>query len=135
MSPAAPHLSHSLTCTLSPHTVSLLLVCCPTMARTPHPFRPSSSLSTISSATRLRSVSISSIIHSNYSNISYFLGQTFPNSVLLRTASLGFYEAVLTLPLAHNLQILVIPTATFTYSCFLAEDIMSISRICGIIAR
>lgn len=61
--------------------------------------------------------------------------QTFPDSVTFRSASLSFFEASLSLPLEHELPVVVIPSPSFTFTCLLASESMSISRICGIIAR
>ena len=50
----------------------------------------------------------------------------------MRVASLSFYETVLTLPLTHDLPVIVLPSSTFTFHCLLAHDAMSISRMCGL---
>ncbi|GAA6002019.1 uncharacterized protein JCM10292_001800 [Rhodotorula paludigena] len=59
----------------------------------------------------------------------------FPNSLVLRTAALTFYERLLDLPLALDLPLIVLPSPAFTYTCLLSNELMSLSRICGIVAR
>ena len=68
-------------------------------------------------------------------NLTHALPQTFPESVTLRSAALSFYEASLSLPLEHELHVVAIPSPSVTYTCLLASESMSISRICGIIAK
>ena len=52
----------------------------------------------------------------------------------LRAASLSFFEKALTLPLAHGVPVVVIPSPSFTYRCLFSAEPMSLSRICGIIS-
>ncbi|GJN94703.1 hypothetical protein Rhopal_007794-T1 [Rhodotorula paludigena] len=59
----------------------------------------------------------------------------FPTSLVLRTAALTFYERLLDLPLALDLPLVVLPSPAFTYTCLLSNELMSLSRICGIVAR
>lgn len=61
--------------------------------------------------------------------------QRFPTSLVLRTAALSFYESALALPLELDLPVIVLPSPAFTYICLLAGEVMSVSRICGIVAR
>lgn len=61
--------------------------------------------------------------------------QRFPTSLVLRTAALTFYERLLDLPLALDLPLVVLPSPAFTYTCLLSNELMSLSRICGIVAR
>ncbi|KAM0754501.1 hypothetical protein T439DRAFT_321538 [Meredithblackwellia eburnea MCA 4105] len=61
--------------------------------------------------------------------------QVYPRSIPLRSAGLSFYETTLLLPTDHKLPIVIIPSQLFTFGCLLSEDIMTVSRICGIIAR
>ncbi|GAA5944947.1 hypothetical protein JCM3775_005508, partial [Rhodotorula graminis] len=58
-----------------------------------------------------------------------------PTSLVLRSAALGFYESTLLLPLELDLPVIVLPSPMFTYLCLLSNELMSVSRICGIIAR
>ncbi|KPV72872.1 uncharacterized protein RHOBADRAFT_55543 [Rhodotorula graminis WP1] len=58
-----------------------------------------------------------------------------PTSLVLRSAALGFYESTLLLPLELDLPVIVLPSPIFTYLCLLSNELMSVSRICGIIAR
>ncbi|GAA5912051.1 hypothetical protein JCM8208_006469, partial [Rhodotorula glutinis] len=58
-----------------------------------------------------------------------------PTSLVLRTAALSFYESALVLPLELDLPVVILPSPTFTYLCLLSSEVMSVSRICGIIAR
>ncbi|GAA6057186.1 hypothetical protein JCM3770_004367 [Rhodotorula araucariae] len=61
--------------------------------------------------------------------------QRFPESLVLRSAALSFHETALTLPLELDLPVVIVPSPAFIYLCLLAPEVMSLSRICGIIAR
>lgn len=41
----------------------------------------------------------------------------------------------LTLPMRHGLAIIRIPATPFAFSCLLSNELMSVSRICGIVAK
>ncbi|GAA5909578.1 hypothetical protein JCM6882_003460 [Rhodosporidiobolus microsporus] len=59
----------------------------------------------------------------------------FPASLTLRCSAFSLYETAYTLPLAHNLPVTILPSVVFTYSTFLSNDVMSVSRACGLIVR
>ncbi|BGP04048.1 hypothetical protein RTBOTA2_006859 [Rhodotorula toruloides] len=61
--------------------------------------------------------------------------QQRPHDLTIRSASLAFYELALTLPLDFGLPVVVLPSATFIHTCLLSNEVMSLSRICGILAR
>ncbi|GAA5851930.1 hypothetical protein JCM8547_000102 [Rhodosporidiobolus lusitaniae] len=61
--------------------------------------------------------------------------QRFPSSLVLRTAAFSFYSTTLSLPLEHGLPVIVFPSSTFTYTSILAGDMMSVSRISGLISK
>lgn len=61
--------------------------------------------------------------------------QRHPTSLVLRTAALGFYESTILLPLELDLPVVILPSPAFTYLCLLSNELMSVSRICGIVAR
>ncbi|GAA6010137.1 hypothetical protein JCM10207_005635 [Rhodosporidiobolus poonsookiae] len=66
------------------------------------------------------------------------IGTTFrhhPTSLVIRAATLSFYEAALDLPLLHNLPIVQLPSSAFIYGCLTSSDLMSISRMCGILTK
>lgn len=61
--------------------------------------------------------------------------QRHPTSLVLRTAALSFYESTILLPLELDLPVVILPSPAFTYLCLLSSELMSVSRICGIVAR
>ncbi|BGP35943.1 hypothetical protein JCM10296v2_007795 [Rhodotorula toruloides] len=61
--------------------------------------------------------------------------QQRPHDLTIRSASLTFYELALSLPLEFGLPVVVLPSATFMHTCLLSNEVMSLSRICGILAR
>lgn len=61
--------------------------------------------------------------------------QRFPCSIVLRSAGLAFFEACVPLPTECELPVAVLPSPAFAYSCLVADEVMSVSRICGIVGR
>ncbi|BGP28121.1 hypothetical protein JCM10295v2_007108 [Rhodotorula toruloides] len=61
--------------------------------------------------------------------------QQRPHDLTIRSASLAFYELALSLPLEFGLPVVVLPSSTFMHTCLLSNEVMSLSRICGILAR
>ncbi|BGP11924.1 hypothetical protein JCM10049v2_007844 [Rhodotorula toruloides] len=61
--------------------------------------------------------------------------QQRPHDLTIRSASLAFYELALSLPLEFGLPVVDLPFATFMHTCLLSNEVMSLSRICGILAR
>ncbi|BGP20883.1 hypothetical protein JCM10213_003381 [Rhodosporidiobolus nylandii] len=59
----------------------------------------------------------------------------FPSSLILRSAALSFYEAAVAVPLEHGLAAAVLPSSLFVFTCLLSGEVMSLSRICGLITR
>ncbi|GAA5970370.1 hypothetical protein JCM11641_001684 [Rhodosporidiobolus odoratus] len=59
----------------------------------------------------------------------------YPTSLILRSSALSFYETALALPLEHNLPVTILPSSLFVYTSLLSCEVMSVSRICGIIAK
>ncbi|GAA5845863.1 hypothetical protein JCM9279_002404 [Rhodotorula babjevae] len=57
----------------------------------------------------------------------------YPTSLVLRTAALDFYESALLLPLELDLPVVILPSPAFTYLCLLSNELVSVSRICGIV--
>ncbi|GAA5988393.1 hypothetical protein JCM10908_003546 [Rhodotorula pacifica] len=58
-----------------------------------------------------------------------------PDSLTLRSAALGFYRVALDLPIELGLPITSLPSPILTHICLLADDVASLSEICGLIHR
>ena len=61
--------------------------------------------------------------------------QRSPNSLAVKVAALGFYEASLDLSLVHMLPVVVVPCQAFAYSALFSGELSSVSRMTGVIAR
>lgn len=58
-----------------------------------------------------------------------------PSSLVLRSAALDFHRVALDLPLELGLPVVSLPSPTLTHVCLLANDVSSLSEICGLIHR
>jgi len=61
--------------------------------------------------------------------------QRFPDSLELRISAFDFYDKSLDLSLIHDLPVVVVPSPTFAYSALCSDELMSVSRMGGILAR
>ncbi|GAA5828509.1 hypothetical protein JCM11251_000824 [Rhodosporidiobolus azoricus] len=59
----------------------------------------------------------------------------FPSSLAIRSSALALYEMAYSLPLKHGLAVTILPSTVFTYTCLLSNEIMSLSRMCGLIVK
>lgn len=61
--------------------------------------------------------------------------EVFPESVAVRHAGLGFYEAAVELPLEAGIPVVVLPGAAFAYACLVGDEVAGVARMCGVVAR